>query len=97
MSKKTNSLIFMLLATVLNLVLLIVFFFVGMLLVGLYASYNPESGIIPALFVVVFLVSIVGSFMIYTKVIKYVNKKLELEDKLDPIFGKKNVKQRKEE
>ena len=97
MSKKTNSLIFMLLATLLNLLLLIVFFFVGMLLVGLYANYNPDSGIIPMLFVVVFLVAIVGSFLIYSKIIKVVNKKFSLEDKLDPIFGKKNHKVKREE
>lgn len=97
MSKKTNSLIFMLLATLLNLVLLIVFFFIGMLLVGLYANYNPESGIIPILFVAVFLISIAGSFVIYTKIIKYVNKKMSLEEKLDPLFSKKGGKKPREE
>jgi len=97
MNKKTNSIVFMLLATLLNVVILCVFFIVGMVLVGLFANANPESGLLPILIIVVFLVSIVGSFFLYSKIVKFLNKKFALEDKMDPLFtSKKNRRSRTE-
>lgn len=90
MSKKTNSLVFMLVATLLNLVLLVIFFIIGMVLISLFANAYPDSSMIPVLMVVVFLAAIAGSFLIYSKIVKWANKKYSLEDKLDPIFGGKN-------
>lgn len=94
MSKKTNSIVFMLLATLLNLVLLVIFFFIGLLLVSLYASAYPESGLTPVLMILVFLLAIGGSFVIYSKLIKWANKKFALEDKLDPLFTPKRHRPR---
>jgi len=89
MNKKANSIIFMLIATLVNVLILCLFFIVGMVLVGLYANSNPDSALLPVLIIAVFLVSIVGSFFIYSKVVKLINKKFNLEDKMDPLFSSK--------
>ncbi len=96
MSKKSNTAVFMLLATLLNLALLCVFFIIGFVLVGLYANKYPESGLISILVLLVFIASIALSFLIYSKIVKWINNKYNLEDKLDPIFGKKKQNKRRE-
>jgi hypothetical protein len=44
-----------------------------------------------------FLVSIGGSFLLYSRVIKWMNTKYNLEDKLGPIFGSKKKSDRRME
>ena len=60
MSKKTNSLIFMLLATLLNLVLLIVFFILGFVILNLVISAMPENVAVVQIGVVLVFVFALG-------------------------------------
>ena len=87
MSKKTNSLIFMLVATLVNVAILLVYFVVGILLLNFLSAAFPESALIPAMIILVFLAVIVLSFMTYSKLVKWVNKRFNLEDKMDPLFS----------
>ena len=91
MNKKTNSLIFMLVATAVNILLLCVFFILGLIVLNLIAAVLPDdSSIIAILMVVMFVGVIVLSFFVYSKLAKWVIKKFDLEEKLDPIFSNKN-------
>ena len=98
MSKKTNSVIFMLAATVVNLLLLIVFFILGFVIVGVLGSKFPElQSAAPFLILLVFGVAIFGSFFIYSRLVKWVSAKYDLESKLDPIFTPKRNRRNKED
>lgn len=92
MSKKSNSIVFMLVATVVNILLLIVFFILGFLLLNWIASTFPAAeSMLSVLMLVVFILAIVLSFIVYSKLVKWANNKFNLEDKLDPLFvSKKN-------
>ncbi len=93
MSKKTNSIIFMAGATVLNMVLLFLFLLLGIIILGLLPieSANVYSiGII-----LVFLLSIVLSFLTYSKLVKWATARFGLEEKLDPIFTPKRNRRNK--
>ena len=86
--KKANSVIFMVVATLLNILLLAVLFFVGIFLLSFMpADANPQWFMIGI--VVVFLGSIGLSFVIYNKVLKWAIDKFSLEDKMDPLFAPK--------
>ena len=61
MSKKTNSLIFMVIATIVNVVILLVFCVVGLLLLNALAGAFPESPLIPALIILVFSFLVEGT------------------------------------
>ncbi len=89
MSKKTNSVIFMVVATLVNILLLIVYFIIGFVLVGLFASYFPESPLVPVIIMVMFIACIALSFLTYSKLVKWATEKFGLEDKMDPIFTPK--------
>lgn len=79
----------MLLATLVNLLLLIVFFIIGFVLINLFMNAYPDSQIAPLLIGLVFIVSIAGSFLVYSRMVKWANNKFNLEEKMDPLFSSK--------
>lgn len=98
MSKKTNSLIFMLLATLLNLVLLIVFFILGFVILNLVISAMPENVVVVQIGVVLVFVFAIGlSFFVYSRIVSLLTKKFNLEEKLDPLFVRKGSRRPKGE
>lgn len=98
MSKKTNSLIFMLLATLLNLVLLVVFFILGFVILNLVISAMPENVAVVQIGVVLVFVFAIGlSFFVYSRIVSLLTKKFNLEEKLDPLFVRKGSRRPKGE
>lgn len=102
MNKKGKTVVFMIVATLVNLLLLVIFFFLlFLLLFALLPTLVPAvmeiqamSFILPLLW---FVGSIVLSFLVYSKLIKWVSAKYNLEDKLDPIFTPKRNRRMKGE
>ena len=80
--------LFMLAGTVLNIFLMIGFFL--LLLLGANFIITPETS--PAFkmltFLLVIVLSVVAAFFIYSRVIKWINGKWELEKYIHPLFGK---------
>ena len=73
MNKKTNSVIFMVVATLVKF---------------------PESGLLPILMLLVFILAIALSFLTYSKLVKWAVAKFSLEEKMDPIFSSRRNKNR---
>ena len=89
MSKKTNTLLFILGGTVFNILITIICFFI---LLAIYSNLLypalPEDSAAWAL-PIIFVASIVASFFIYRQVVKIVSKKVDMEKHFDPIFGRR--------
>ena len=89
MNKKVNTLLFILGATLFN-ILVTLLFFIGLLL--LYAKtimlFIPEEGSAWG-FPLIFIASIALSFVIYRLVLKILLKKIDVEKYFDPIFNKR--------
>ena len=94
MSKKSNTLVFMIVATIVNIVLLGLFFIIGLTILNIIASYFPSSGLIPALMLIVFVLAIALSFIVYSKLVKWAMAKFSLEDKMDPLLSSKRNRSR---
>jgi hypothetical protein len=96
MNKKTNTLLFILGATVFN-VLTTVVCFLGLFL--FYARFLvpllPEEGQAWG-FPVVFIAAIALSFVIYRLVLKQLMKRIVVEKYFDPIFGGRRPPSRKD-
>ncbi|MDR1374499.1 MAG: leader peptide processing enzyme [Treponema sp.] len=88
MSKKTNTLWFILGATFFN-ILLTLFCFIALLLVYTHflAPLLPEERAAWG-FPVIFIGAIVLSFVIYRIVLKQTMKKIKLNEYLAPVFGR---------
>lgn len=96
MNKKTNSIIFMAVATVVNLVLMFVLIILGIVLVSLI-PFGDNTSLYSICIFIVFFGAIFLSFKIYSKLVEWATVKFSLEEKLDPIFTpKKNRKDKRE-
>jgi len=87
MNKKSNTLLFILGGTVFNIFITILCFIVLMVVYFklLQPSFPPNAtGVaLP----VIFVLSIVVSFLVYRAAIKIIMKKVDMEKYFDPIFG----------
>ena len=87
MSKKTNTVLFILGGTVFNILVTVLCFIIFLIIYSRYLyPLLPESSaawIMP----VIFVVSIVASFLVYRMAIKLLMKKVDMEKYFDPIFG----------
>ena len=89
MGKKTNTLLFILGGTVFNiLVTVLCCLFFLFIYSRLFFPHLPESSMAWAL-PVIFVVSIVLSFLIYQLAIKIIIRKVDMEKYFDPIFGRR--------
>jgi len=91
--KMANTIGFVLLATLINLVIMAILFLISFILLDRFV--DPESEMMMFWIGIVFLFSIGGTFVIYLKGVKIVTEKYNLKEKLDPIFFKKRKDRRK--
>ena len=87
MSKKTNTLLFILLGTIFNVVITVSFFLVFLLIYGKFLydrlGENSTAWVLPVFFVA----AIVFSFLVYRLAVKILIKKVDMDKHFDPIFG----------
>jgi hypothetical protein len=92
MNKKANTLLFILGATLFNiLVAVISFFALTVLYVKFIMPLIPETGQSWG-FTMIFLAAIAISFLVYRYVLRYLLTKVNVEKYFDPLFVKRNVK-----
>jgi len=91
MNKRINTLLFVLGATVFN-IIVTVLSFIG--LMALYIKFIipliPEAN--QWVFTIVFLVSLAVSFIVYRFLLKYLLKKINIEKYFDPLFVRRYKK-----
>jgi hypothetical protein len=96
MSKKTNTLVFILAATVFNILVTIVCFLVLFILfVKFLAPIMPETAAGWG-FPIIFIGSIALSFLVYRVLLKFLLKKFNPEKYFDPIFGRRRPPMRRD-
>jgi len=92
MNKKANTLLFILGATVFNILVTIISFVVFSFLYARFLmALIPEANR-PWGFTLIFLASIAVSFLVYRWLLKYLLKKIDVEKYFDPLFVRKNMK-----
>ena len=89
MNKRVNTVLFLLGATVFN--LLVMFVIIVLFLVLLSAifrgSLNPN--VLSVLMIVVFIGSIAASFFIYGRLVKWISRRVNMEKYFLPLFRRK--------
>ena len=89
MNKRLNTLLFILGATVFNILITVLFF---LLLLILYAKFLlqilPETAHAWA-FPILFIAAIAVSFIVYRYTLRFLMKKIDMEKYFDPLFVKK--------
>ena len=89
MNKKTNTWLFILGATVFNVLITIISFLALLFIYAKFiANLLPEEGAAWG-FPVIFIAAIALSFVIYRVIVKYLFKRFDVEKYFDPIFGRR--------
>ena len=89
MSKNAKLVLFFLGATVFNIVLMVAMIAIFILLIGLILGNSRNPTLFQVLIFVGFIASIVLTFLIYGKVMKWVTVKFQLEKNIPQLFKKK--------
>jgi hypothetical protein len=87
MSKQSNTAIFILIATVVNIVIMFAIFILVFVVAGLLFDLNGNLGVV--VLGLSFVISIGGSIFIYSKLVNWAVVKFDLEEKLVPIFSRR--------
>ena len=89
MNKAMNTAVFMVAATAFSLAMMVVVILISIVLVGWLTQKGLPQGVASALLVVFTLGGLAGSFFAYGKVIKLVDRKIDLSSKIYPLFQRK--------
>jgi hypothetical protein len=94
MSKKSNTVIFLLAATVVNIIITVVIF-LGLLVLyaTVFANMLPKEAASWVL-LLDFVISIVGSFFIYRLAVKLISKRWDFDKYFDPLFAPKSFRKK---
>ena len=87
MNKKLNTALFIIGASILNVILMIVLMTIGLAMISLVIPKNISPTVASGLFILVFLLSVAGSFFAYHKSIRFLSKKVNMEKYFHPIFS----------
>ena len=91
--KKRNTAIFMVIATVINIVLMTVFMLIGYILLVRFADpEKPEAGQI--WLIVIFIGSIILAWFVYSRMIKWYTKRVDVNEKFAPLITPKPRKRK---
>ena len=89
MNKALNTTVFMVAATAFSLVMMVIVILVSIVLVSWLSTVGVAPGMTSVLLVVFTLGGLAGSFFAYGRVIKLVDRKIDLSSKIYPLFQRK--------
>ena len=85
MNKKTNTVLFILGATVVNILVMLIVLVVGLILVArLPESFQESAGQI--IIILLFFIAIAVSFVSYNRFMKFLSAKIDMDKYFHPIF-----------
>jgi len=89
MNKRTNTVLFLIGATVFNLLVMFALIVLTLALIGAIFRDRLSANLMSILMVVIFVGSIAASFLIYSRLIKWLSRKVDMEKYFMPIFKRK--------
>jgi hypothetical protein len=89
MNKKVNTVLFLLGATVFNLLIMFILIVIFLVLISAIFRDSLNPNVLSILMIVVFIGSIAASFFIYGRVVKWLSRKIDMEKYFLPLFRRK--------
>jgi len=89
MNKKLNTLLFLIVGTIVNIIVMLLLLVGFLYLIGNIFTSETSDAVITSVTLTAVMLSVVGSYFIYSKLVKFVNKKWNLEQWIEPLFRKK--------
>lgn len=90
-SKKLNTLLFLAIATLFNVVVIFVVFIAGFILLGRFVLPVVSAIIGQILLIVLFCSSLVIGYIVYSRMLKWVISRYDANKFIEPLFKRKNT------
>ncbi len=90
MNKKLNTALFIIGASILNIVLMMAFFLLALVILGAVLSEDTSASAAQFFMLLAFLVSIGGTYGVYSLLVKFFSKKVDMEKYFHPIFKQRH-------
>jgi len=88
-NKKTNTILFMLGATLVNVILMIAIFVLLFWLYGRFIAQSVSPQVTSYVMIGIFVASIALTYFLYHRIVKWISSKWNLDDYFDPIFKRR--------
>lgn len=89
MNKKLNTLVFLIVGTIVNIAIMLLLLIIFLYLIGHLFSASSNGQIVTIVTLLAVMLSVVGSYLIYTRLIKFISKKWNVEKYVEPLFKRK--------
>jgi hypothetical protein len=89
MNKKVNTVLFLLGATVFNLLIMFLLIVIFLVLISAIFRDSLNPNVLSVLMIVIFVGSIAAAFFIYGRVVKWLSRKIDMEKYFLPLFRRK--------
>lgn len=89
MNKKVNTVLFIIAATIFNVVVMVIIMTLGLALLSMLVGENMNPGMAQFLFLMLFVLSIAGAFGVYHLAIGLLSKRIDMEKHFHPIFRRR--------
>ena len=89
MNKKTNTVLFLLGATVFNLLVMFLLIVISLVLISVIFRDRLSPNVLSIIMIVLFIGSIAGAFYIYNRVLKLISRKIDMDKYFMPLFRRK--------
>ncbi|RKX93672.1 MAG: hypothetical protein DRP59_02305 [Spirochaetes bacterium] len=86
MNKKLNTVLFLLAASIYNIIAMIVIIVLLLFIVSRFITEQATPGIASGIFIFIFILGIAGSFFIYHRTIKYLSRKIDFDKYFMPLI-----------
>lgn len=89
MNKKTNTVLFLIGATVFNLLVMFILIVLSLVLISVVFRDRLNPNVLSILMILLFIGSIAGAFFIYNRALKLLTKKIDMDKYFMPLFRRK--------
>ncbi|MFP4151506.1 MAG: hypothetical protein ACLFR8_03685 [Alkalispirochaeta sp.] len=89
MNKRINTVLFIIGATIFNIIAMVVIFFVLMVVFARFIAPSLPPGANQIILLVLFVASVAATYLIYHRLMRWLVVKYDLEAYMSPLFGKK--------
>ena len=89
MNKKVNTLLFLVAASLYNIIIMILIIAILLFLVSRFLPQHTSPAAASSIFIVAFILGIAGSFFIYHKTVRYLSRKIDMDKYFHPLFKKR--------
>ncbi len=86
MNKKLNTVLFLLAASIYNIVIMLLIIVASLFIVAKIIPKDVAPGLVSGVFILIFILGIGGSFYIYHKTVRYIAGKVDMNKYFLPLF-----------